>query len=104
MYVEGVQERLEEMAKKEDANDKDSVDYPILPADELARLQKEIDNSESKSLDIEEDSGAALPLQAAAEAALKQVELLEENRLRRELKDAKADQDQESRDENKKSS
>ena len=62
MYVEGVQERLEEMAKKGDAMEKESIDYPILPAEELARLQKEIDNSESKSLDIEEDSGTALPL------------------------------------------
>ena len=75
------------MAKKDEGNDKESIDYPILPADELARLQKEIDNSESKSLDIEDDSGTALPLQAAADAALKEVELMEENRLRREMKD-----------------
>jgi len=93
MYVEGVQERLEDIVKKGDGIDKDSLDYPILPAEELARLQKEIDNSESKSLDIEDDTGATLPLQVAAEGALKDVELLEENRLRRELKEAKLEQE-----------
>ena len=92
MYVEGVQERLDDAGKKADGADKESLDYPILPAEELARLQREIDNSESKSLDIEDDTGA-LPLQVAADAALKEVELLEENRLRRELKEAKLEQE-----------
>lgn len=41
MYVEGVQERQAE--KKDDNEEMKEDEYPILPAEELARLQKEID-------------------------------------------------------------
>lgn len=78
MYVEGVQERL---AEKKDEEEMKELEYPILPAEELARLQREIDQSESKSVD-DEDNG--IPLEAAAERVLKDVELLERNRLKRE--------------------
>ena len=41
MYVEGVQERLAE--KKGDDEETKELEYPVMPAEELARLQKEID-------------------------------------------------------------